>query len=308
MASDLPFTSENRSTTFGLEGQPYDESRAPRADFHSVLPEYFAVMGIPLVEGGIFEESWELVADPPVVVNERMARIVAPAGSALGRGVVLDWGGQLRTLRVVGVVGDVLDDGFDAVAEPIFYLPYGAAPNRGMSVVARIRGDAAGVMEGMRQAIARADPDVPAAEMRTLDALLAETVARPRAASWIGASLALLALLVASAGIYGVLSYAVQSRTREIGIRAALGADARKLVSMVLGHTAWLLGVGLALGLLGALGAGRALSGILFGVRPWDPPSLVLAAVLLADVRLVAAWLPARRAVRVDPKEALRSD
>jgi ABC-type antimicrobial peptide transport system permease subunit len=141
-----------------------------------------------------------------------------------------------------------------------------------------------------------------------LESLLSETVVRPRAASVIGAGFAVLALLVAAAGIYGVLSYAVQSRTREIGIRAALGASRQQLVRMVLGQSLRLLGWGLLLGWIGALLGGRAIAGILFGVKTWDPLSLILASALLWAAGIAASWLPARRAVRVDPRDALRAD
>jgi len=308
MTSDLPFTNENRWTTFGVEGRPFDEATAPRADFHTVLPGYFAVMGIPLREGRIFEDAWEPVEDVPIVVNERMARMVRPDGDAVGSGVLLRRDTTTITLRVVGVVGDVRDDGYAAATEPIFYMPWGANPQRGLSVVVRVRAGASGVADGIRRAVADVDSDVPAAGLRSMDAMLAETVARPRAASRIGATFALLALLVAAAGIYGVLSYAVQSRTREIGIRAALGADSGALVGMVLGHATRLVALGLLLGLGAAVAAGAALSGTLFGVRAWDPVSLAVAAVLLGGVGTIAAWLPARRAVRVDPKVALSAE
>lgn len=309
MASDLPFTDENRWTELRLEGMPLDDADTRRVDFHTVLPEYFEVMGIPLVAGRLFSSRWETV--PPerieIVVNERMAAMTAPGGDVLGKGVVLERNGTRITLRVVGVVGDVLDDGYAGRPEPIFYWPWGASPQRSMSVVVRAEGEAAAVMEGVRRAVARVDPDVPATNLRTMEAMLAETAARPRAASRVGMTFAMLALLLAAAGIYGVLSYAVQSRTREIGVRAALGADGPRLLSMVLGHSTRLLALGLVLGLLAALVAGRALSGVLFGVRSWDPPSFVLAAVLLGGVGTLAAWVPARRAVRIDPNEALRS-
>ncbi len=310
MTSDLPFTSENRWTPFGVEGTPYDESTAPKADYHSVLPDYFQVMGIPLVQGRIFDEMWDPVPmeGAPVVVNRRMASMLAPDGDPLGRGLQLVRDDSTITLRVVGVVEDVLDDGYAAHPEPIFYLPVAVSPPRGMSMVVRLQGEVGPVMGRIRQAVASVDPDIPAGGLRTLDALLAETVARPRAASRLGSLLALLALLVAAAGIYGVLSYAVQSRTREIGIRAALGADGGRLMSMVLGHSTRLLTVGLVLGLAGALAVGGALSGMLFGVRSWDPLSLLAAVVILGFVGTLAAWVPARRAVHIDPREALRAD
>jgi ABC-type antimicrobial peptide transport system permease subunit len=193
------------------------------------------------------------------------------------------------------------------VAEPSFYLPYPASPWRRMSYLLRFTGNAESVADDIRAAVARVDPDIPAADLRRLDAMLAESVARPRAASLIGLTFALIALLVSASGIYGILSYAVQARAREIGIRAALGATSRQLISMVMGHSTRLVMAGLILGALGSLVAGRALSGFLFGVRAWDPISLLSAAVTLGAVGSFAAWIPARRAIGVDPRDALRS-
>ncbi len=309
MASDLPFTSENRWTTVGFVGRPYDERTAPRVDFHTVLPDYFGVMGIPMVHGTTFEPRWEPVeGDVPVVVNRHLATMMTPDGNAVGRALELHGSEGTTTLTVVGVVDNVLDDGFTASSEPIFYRPFGSNPQRRMAVVAEVRGESAGVLSDLRTALARVDPDVPAAGLRTVESLLAETVARPRAASLIGAAFAVLALLVAAAGIYGVLSYLIQARTRELGIRAALGATARQLVRMVLGQSGKLLLIGLVFGWTAALVAGRGLSGLLFGVPSWDPVSLVGASVLLGAVGTLAAWLPARRAARADPMLALRQE
>lgn len=211
-------------------------------------------------------------------------------------------------LRVVGVVGDVLDDGYDAEADPMFYIPFAGMPRRRMSYVVRAAGEPAALAEGLRAAVARIDPDVPAGDLGLLSGMMAETAARPRAASMIGLTFAMIALLVATAGVYGVLSYAVQARTREIGIRLALGATGGELVAMVMRRSTGLIALGLALGTLGALASGRFLSSLLFGVRSWDPVSLIGSAVVLAAAALLASWVPARRAVAIDPKEALRSE
>jgi ABC-type antimicrobial peptide transport system permease subunit len=152
------------------------------------------------------------------------------------------------------------------------------------------------------------DPDIPAGDLGLLSEMMAESVARPRAASLIGLTFALIALMVSTTGIYGVLSYAVQARTREIGIRSALGADGRELVSMVMRQATRLILVGLIIGTLGALAAGRAMAGLLFGVPSWDPASLFFAALVLGAAGLLASWVPARRAVAIDPTEALRSE
>lgn len=309
MASDMPFTSENRWTTIGLAGMPYDERTAPRVDYHTVLPSYFSVMGIPVLQGAVFAQEWETVdGDVPIVVNRAFAESVLPGGNAIGQVIETHTSDGTTSMPIVGVVGDVLDDGFIAATEPIFYRPYGSSPQRRMSVVVEYRGEAAPVLAGLQNAVLRVDGDVPAGNLRTLESLLAETVQRPRAASLIGAVFAVLALVIAAAGIYGVLSYLVGSRTKELGIRAALGASADQLVRMVVRESGRLLVVGVVIGWVAALVASRALAGLLFGVPTWDPASLLGATVLLAGVGTLAAWVPARRAARVDPAQALRDE
>lgn len=307
LVSDLPFTTENRWTGISLDDRPLDPADRPRSEFRVVTPDYFEAMGIPTRAGRFPATTWEAEDPIPVVVNEAFAGRSWPGADPLGATFRLDWE-EPRTLTVVAVVGDVRDDGFDAPPEPLFYVPWGSMPQRRMSVVVRAVGDPVTVATGLRAAVSALDRDVPVADLQSLDALLAETVARPRAASLIGGVFALLALVVAAAGIYGVLSYAVHSRVREIGIRAALGASGRDLTGMVVGHTARLLALGLVAGVGAALLAGRTLAGLLFGVRTWDPATLLLTTLTLAAVGLLAAWLPTRRAVRTDPREALRAD
>jgi predicted permease len=306
LVSDLMFTTENMFTTFAVDGRENDVARPPRSEYQVVMPGYFETLSIPVIAGAL-PERWAEGQEVPVVVNERMAAVQWPDGDALGAGFTLEWADPQR-MRVVAVVGDVLDDGYSAAPEPIFYVPFSMLPRRRMSYLVRIDGDVATVTAALRDAVARIDRDIPASDLALLDGMLAESVARPRAASLIGVAFALLALLVAAGGIYGVLSYAVQRRTRELGIRAALGASGRDLVGMVMGHSTRLVLLGLALGVIGAVGAGRALSGLLFGVRSWDPLSLASATVLLGAVATLAAWIPARRAVAVDPREALRAE
>jgi putative ABC transport system permease protein len=307
LVSDLPFTSENRWTEPVVAGRPLPSPGSrPRAEYHTVLPEYFAVMGIPLLAGRLPERPWDAELPVPVVINQEMADRFWPAGDPLGASFTID--ADTVPLQVIGVVGTELDDGYAAPPDPVFYLPFGSRVQREMAFVVRVAGNPAEVAEGIRGAVARVDPDVPADGLRMLDDLLAETVVRPRAASLIGGAFALLALVIAAAGIYGVLSFTVQRRTREIGIRAALGASRQQLVRMVLGHSGRLIAAGLVLGWLGALLGARAVSSILFGVRVWDPLSLLAASALLATAGALASWIPARRAVRVDPREALRAE
>jgi len=306
MVSDLMFTTENMNTELTLDGRESAPDDAPRVEFHVALPEYFEVLEIP-VRAGTVPDGWEVPDEIPVVVNRRMAETLWPDGDALGSGFAMDWRPGTR-FRIVGEVGDVLDDGYDAVSDPVFYIPFTGMPRRRMSYVLRASGDASALVGPVREAVARVDPDIPAGDLGLLSGMMAETVARPRAASLIGLAFALIALLVASAGIYGVLSYSVQARTQEIGIRAALGASATQIVGLVMRQSTRLIALGLLLGTIGALVSGRLLSSLLFGVRSWDPLSLVAAVVVLGGAGLLASWIPARRAVRVDPKAALRAD
>jgi len=305
MVSDLMFTTENMWTTVGIDGNDSEDAAAPRTEFHVVLPSYFEVLDIPIREGTVPPDR-RYIDEIPVVVNERMAELHWPAGNALGSSFTTESGGASdRILRVHAIAGNMLDDGYDAAAEPAFFIPFGASPWRRMSYLVRTS-DGSALAEPIRAAVAQVDPDIPAADLQLLESMLAESVARPRAASLIGLTFALIALLVSASGIYGLLSYAVEARTREIGIRSALGATGSQLISMVMGHSTRLVVIGLVLGVLGALVAGRAISGLLFGVRSWDPISLAGAAVILGAVGSFAAWIPARRAVRVDPRDALR--
>lgn len=307
LVSDLPSTSENRGTEPRVDGIPFDPENPPWSEYRVVFPEYFAVMGIPLQRGALPSTGWETADPVPAVVNELLARTWWPDEDPVGRTFTLTWSEPIDVV-VSGVVGNELDDGYDAEVDPLFYLPWAAAPNRYLHAVARTQGDPAAIMADIRAAVSRFEPDLPVSQLHLLDTVMSGTLVRPRAASFIAGLFALVALLVASAGIYGVLSVNVQSRTRELGVRAALGASSATLVSMVLGQTGRLVMAGLVLGVVGAIGAGTLLSGVLFQVPAWDPPSLLAAVTVLGGVALLASWIPARRATRIDPRNALNAE
>jgi putative ABC transport system permease protein len=279
-------------------------------EYHVAFPEYFEVMRIPTIAGEIPPDGWETPELVPAVVNQRAAESFWPGRDPVGARFTFGRYGDADAIemQVAAVVGNILDDGFAAAPDATVYVPFGAIPQRGMAVVARAAGEPGRLLSGIREAVSSVDPDIPAGDLRPLDGLLAESVARPRAASAISAAFALIAVLVACVGIYGVLSYAVQSRLREIAVRAALGASGSQITSMVLGQSTRLVALGLVLGLAGAVLAASAVSGLLFGVSRWDPLSMTMAVGILGTVATLAAWLPARRAVRVDPTEALRAD
>jgi predicted permease len=306
MVSDLPFTTENRWTVLAVDGLPFDRENPPRAELKSISPEYFDVMEIPVMRGALPADTWQAIDDErPVVVNERLASLFWPGQDPIGRAFAETYDDGPR-YRVAAIVGDVLDDGFEGRPDPLFYLNWGAQPRRRMSFVLAVEGGGAEVAPAIRRALSTVDPDIPAAGLRTLDELLGETVVRPKAASLISGILALVALLVSAAGVYGVLANMVQGRTMEIGIRCALGAPRSEITGIVLRHTTRLLALGLVIGVSGAILTARALSAVLFDVAPWDPVTLVGSATLLVSVGLIAAWLPVRRALGVDPIETLR--
>ncbi|MEM7417180.1 MAG: ABC transporter permease [Gemmatimonadota bacterium] len=305
LVSDLLFTTENMFSTVQIDGLESDPADPPRAEYRIVTPNYFDVLSIPLLEGTLPEEF--VVGDElPIVINAQMARRYWPAGNALGATAQIEWM-EPSQVRIVAVVGDVLDDGYDATSDPFFYLPYGMSARRRMAYMVRAQADPGQLAAPLTGVVAAHDPDVPVGDLTLMTNLLAESVTGPRAASGIGALLAIIALIVSATGIYGVIAYTVQRRTRELGIRAALGAARGELVAMVVRQSGRSVFLGLALGTVGALVAGRRLAGMLFGVQVWDPLSLVSALLVLGSVGALASWIPARRALRIEPRDALRS-
>jgi ABC-type antimicrobial peptide transport system permease subunit len=215
---------------------------------------------------------------------------------------------------VVGVVGDVRHRGLDAEPRPEIYLPHAqfpagtGTPLRTLRIVLRTEGDPAQLTGAMRAAVAQLDPDLPVAEVQTMEEALGTWAAERRLTMMLVGGFALLALSLGAVGVYGVMAHLVVQRTREIGIRIALGALPREILGLVLSQGAWLAGLGIAAGLAGALAATRLLASLLFGVGPTDPATFVATAAALAAVAALASLLPALRALRVDPMVTLRSE
>ncbi len=227
-------------------------------------------------------------------------------GDPLGEDFRFESGDSMVTVVVVGVVEDILDDGFDAAREPRFYRSHRAAPNRWMTVTLAGHGEVSRLSEPARRAVASLDPMIPVWSVRTLGQLVGGSVADQRIVLILVAAFALLTLALGAVGIYGVVAYAVSERTREIGLRAALGATRKDLMRLVLRSSLIMAGIGLLAGGILALAAGQLVGGLLYGVSPFDPISFVAVSVVLSGTALVAALAPARRAARVDPAEALR--
>ncbi len=320
----LPFGGGGAFAIFYLEGKPVPErGKFPTASQHVATPEYFRAMGIPLLKGRIFTATdgslpqvsgmkelmqWFQSAQMAVVINATMARRHWPDEDPVGKR--FHWGtperpGPLAT--VVGVVRDSRDAALDTPAEPRFYLSAYQMP-RILSLVVRTEGDPATLAGQVRSVVKALNPGVPVTRIRTMEQVVTESMSSRRANMLLLGVFAALAMALAAIGIYGVIGYTVSQRSHEFGVRMALGAARGSVLSMVVGHAALLAVTGVAIGIAGALALTRLLRSMLFGIDANDPATFAAVSLLLIGVALVASYLPARRATRVDPVVALRQE
>lgn len=309
LINSLPFGMMFIQGDFEIEGQPKPTLMAgqPKID-----AGYFKTMGIGLLAGRDFTATDTAAAPKVAIVSERIVRECFPGGpgAALGRRVRLEYGGDGAWLTVVGVVADIRQMGLDRNVQPMIYVPFQQDRSgfvRFVSFVARTP-TPAGVVEGICAEIRRAAPDLPIQSTVTMDEAVAASVAPPRFRMLLLALFALAATLIATCGIYGLMAYAVTQRRREIGVRMALGAQRHNVLALVVGQGMKLAAMGVMMGLLGALALARVLTNLLFEVKPLDPLTFAVVSLLLFTVAALACWLPARRAAKVDPMEALRSE
>jgi predicted permease len=290
---------------FEVEGQPKPKFNIGKP---KIGPDYFKTLGIPLLSGRDFQRVDTAEAPKVAIVSDSVARRLWPGARALALGKRLrlddkDW------LTVVGVVGDVRQSSLQEPLETTIYVPY-QQENRGfflqtVTFVARTTTPQA-TADFMRQSIRQAAPDVPVADVKTMQALVSESMAQPRIRTLLIGSFALCALLIATLGIYGVMTYAVTQRRREIGIRMAIGAEWTDVVWLVLRRALLIVAAGAILGIAASFAVTKTLTSFLFEVTPTDPLAIAGVTILLVLVALTAAWLPARRAAQTDPVEALR--
>jgi putative ABC transport system permease protein len=306
----LPLTWKGGSVSFTPEGQAPRPGAIYDANNRVITPGYFETMRTPMKRGRAFDERDGANAPLVAIVNQTMARQYWAGEDPIGRRLKV--GGAISPmpwLTIVGVVQDVRQMGLDEPTRSEMYFPYWQAAWDWMvprDLVIRTAGDPLQLANSARQAIASIDRNQPVSEIRTLDDLLDHEVAQRRVQATLLGAFAVLALVLACVGIYGVLSYLVAQRTQEIGVRLALGADARDIFRSVAGRGMALTGAGIAVGIVGALMLSRLIAGMLYGVAANDPLTLVGASVTFAVVALAACWIPARRAAKVDPMSALR--
>jgi putative ABC transport system permease protein len=295
---------------FLVEGQAVPpEERSNWTDVVVVSPGYFEVMQFPLLQGRDLAESDVADGVAVAVINREFAERYWPDRNPLGERV--RFGGidsDEPWLEVVGVVGNLATGDPDNPAVPIAYLPLEQNPRQGMSLVARTQGEPLDAVAALRQQIREVDPDQPVGDVRTVEQVLLDGMAVYGTMISIFVSFALFALVMASTGIYGVISFSVAQRTQEIGIRMALGAESRDVLQMVARQSLWFISIGAAVGTVGALLLGRALASAVVGLNATDPVALGGVIVVLGIAALLATLIPARRAVRIDPVTALRSE
>ena len=306
----LPLGGDRFSLSFETEGRPVAKGDQPSADFFCVSPGYFRTMEIPLIKGRDFDDRDQHKSLQVIIVTQTFARQFFPGEDPIGKRIkpgISTFENEKSTMReIVGIVGDVKSRALSTESKPAFYVPQAQVPFNQMTMVVRANGDPRSLITAVTREVSSMDRELPVFSVKTMDEYLAASVASPRFNTSLLSIFALVALVLTIVGLYGVMSYSVAQRTNEIGIRMALGAQTRDVLSLVVKQGAKLVLIGLAIGLVGAFALMRVIASLLFGVTAKDPLTFAAVAGLLTVVALLACYLPALRAARVDPMEALR--
>jgi len=309
--SDLPWTGyDENDGGFTIEGKKPPAHEDFHARYHMATPGYFSAMGIPVLEGRSFTEADKKGAPSALIINQAMAKKYWPGEDVIGKRVSFadnpkkddDW------MTVVGIVGDVKDEPNSASAEPAFWWSDYEVSESDMSIAIRTKSDPRQVADSLRSTVHQIDPELAVADIKLMDAVAGASLSTPRFTFVLVGMFAALAILLAGIGAYGVIAYTVTQRTSEFGLRVALGAQRKDLLRMVLAQAARLAISGTVLGLVLALSLGRVVQTLIYGVSAADPLVFVSVVLLVPAVALLAAWIPARRAARSDPMQALRTE
>jgi len=309
-ALPLPLSGDRFSISFQIDGRPVARKDEPSADFFVVDSGYFHAMEIPLLKGRDFTDHDQHKSPQVVIVTDTFARQFFPNEEVIGKHIqpgISTFEGEKSGMReIVGVVGDVKNRSLSTVVQPAYYVPQAQVPFNQLTVVVKTVSDPHSIVTAVVKEVSSLDKDLPMFSVETLDEYLAASIAAPRFNTTLLSIFAAVALILTIVGLYGVMSYSVAQRTNEIGIRMALGAQTRDVLRLIVAQGFKLIFLGLAIGLVGAFAVTRVISSLLFGVTTKDPLTFAAVAVLLAFVALLACYIPARRAARVDPMEALR--
>ncbi|HKD63296.1 MAG TPA: FtsX-like permease family protein, partial [Candidatus Acidoferrales bacterium] len=305
----LPMTGAEMQTSVQIEGLPVAESDEANAAIFSITPGYFRTLKIALRQGRDFTAQDDLNTTPVVIVNESLARQFFPGENPIGKrirpGISVDEKPS-RMREIIGVVTDVKFKDLTSEWMPTTYVPQSQIPIGRLTLIVRAAGDPSSLARPVAEMVRSIDPDLPAYNVRTVEEYLDGTIAIPRFNTMLLGIFAGLALVLTAIGLYGVISYSVAQRTHEIGIRIALGAQPSEMMRLVIEQGLRLALFGVGLGLIAAFAFTHFLSNLLFGVTATDPVSFAAVVVTLLAVVLLACYIPARRAMRVDPMVALR--
>jgi predicted permease len=306
LTNQVPVSGGSNYLSFGIEGRDDPPAGTPQdAQRYTVTPDYFRVFGIPLVSGRVFTDQDREGSQNVALINQTMARQHWPDSDPIGQRISFD-GQVFRT--VVGIVADTRQEGFDQAPYAQAYLPYAQLPGRGVNLVIRTSGDPATLVPDLRRTVRTMDGDIALSSVQTMQEVAASTISQPRINTIVLSVFAGIALLLAAIGIYGVTSYAVSQRTREIGVRMALGAQRGAVLRLVVRQGMLPVAAGLVIGLVAAFAATRVMRSLLFEVDATDPLTFAAITVMLGAIALVASLVPAIRASRVDPLVAMRLD
>ncbi|MBK8250107.1 MAG: ABC transporter permease [Gemmatimonadetes bacterium] len=306
LTDDLQLSALNNQTAVvtvpGIDPPPGRPGHG--VDHARVTPGFFDAAAVRVVEGRAIDESDRSDGNPVAIVSEAFVRKFMPGGSAIGR----TFRTGERELTIVGVAADSKIRALGEDPVPFLYLAFAQSSISGMTIVARTQGRAEAMIPAVLEVARKLDPDVIVMEAKTMERHLAGSLLPHRLGAWVISAFGTLALLLASIGLFGVVSYAVSTRSREVGIRMALGANAEQVVRLMMGGGMRLVGIGAVLGLALSAAAARLLSGVLYGVNASDPLAFVVAPAVLIGVAIAAAWIPARRVTRINPVRAIRAD
>jgi putative ABC transport system permease protein len=309
----LPLSGSNNVSSFDIEENPAPEGQQPDSPMRIVGPDYFKTMGIPIRQGRGFEPTDQFKSLPVVIVNEQFAQKFFPGQkNVVGKHIKPSWGvGDEKALMrtIVGVVGNVKHRTLNMQDTPEVYLSASQIPMDSMSIVARTSiSNPVAITSAVRNEVAAVDRNIPLVRVRIFEEYLARALARPRFNAMLLSIFAGTALLLTAIGIYGVMAYSVSQRTSEIGIRIALGAGKTSIFRLVVGQAMAIVAISLVIGVAGAFAATRLLNSLLFGVGAADPVTFAAIVLVVSAVGFIAAWVPARRATRIDPIVALRAE
>jgi len=308
IALPLPMADQCATMAFrNANSGPFPAGETSTADYVSVSPDYFHVVGIPLLRGRYFGQQDSMSTPRVAIISQELARIYFPHRDPLGQQLIfgLPPDGDVKR-EIVGVVGDVRDEALNKPPGPMMYVPFAQAPLWGVGLVIKTSSSADAAARTLRREVQGVDPDLPVTDLGWMSEAVDASVGQTRLRTWLLGLFGAMALALAAAGIFGVISYSVSRRTHEFGIRMALGATRREILRLVLGEALGLALAGVGAGIVAALGLTRLISSLLYGVRPTDPATLIVLPLLLTGAALLAAYLPARRATKVDPMVALR--